>query len=89
MFRPLLAAVVVAGLAIPAASAMTVVNQDKTTAHFVFIPKHGKAMHVALKAHHYQSFDCKAGGELTLGKSTEVCSAKTAKVWIKGGKLVI
>ena len=87
--RTLIAAATAVGLLATAASAMTVVNSDKATERFVFIPKHGKAHHLALKSGHHMSLSCKHGGELTLGKQSQACTASTSKIWIKSGKFVI
>ena len=87
--RSLLAAAISIGLLATAANAVTVTNTDKTTHHLIYTPKGGKAEHVALAANHHRVFACKTGGTIALGKSTESCSAKTAKITIKAGKLVI
>ncbi len=89
IIRTLIAAAAAVGLLATAAGAMTVVNTDKATEHFVFIPKSGKAHHLALKSGHHMTLSCKQGGELTLGKQSLSCAASTSKVWIKSGKLVI
>ena len=85
----MLAVVAAATLAAGAANATTVTNMDKSTASITYMPKHGKAMHFALKPHHYRTIACKDGGRLMFGKSTASCSAKTAKITVTGGKLVI
>jgi hypothetical protein len=89
MIRILLAAAVATGLAASAASAAVITNADTASAAITFTPKHGKAMHFTLKPHHYRTLACKSGGTVTLGKNSLSCSAKTAKIQIKGGKLVI
>ena len=76
-------------LMISAASAMTVVNTDTSLHKIMFVPKHGHAHHYSLAAGHHRSIDCKSGGMLTLGKDSQSCDAKTAKVTIKGGKFVM
>ena len=87
--RSLIAAGVAAGLMVSAANAVTVVNTDKAKVAFVYTPHNGKAHHYTLAANHHRSFACKSGGTFTIGKSVESCSAKTAKILIKGGRLAI
>lgn len=89
IIRTLIAAAAAAGLLATAAGATTVVNSDKVTEHFVFIPKHGKARHLALKSGHHLSLSCKNGGELTMGTQSQACTASLSKIWIKSGKFVI
>ncbi len=88
IIRTLLATVVVAALAVPAANAMTVVNADKSAEAFWFTPKHGKSQHVSLRSNHFITLDCKSGGTLKLSGNHETCSAKTARIWIKKGKFL-
>jgi hypothetical protein len=40
-----------------------------------------------LRSHHYKSFDCRSGGEVMLGKGNLACTAATAKIMIRGGRL--
>ncbi len=89
IIHTLIAAATAVGLLATAATAMTVVNSDKATEYFVFTPKHGKAHHLALKPSHHLSLSCRHGGELTMGKQSQACTASTSKIWIKSGKFVI
>ena len=89
IIRTLIAAAAAAGFSATAAGAMTVINSDKVTEYFVFMPKHGKAQHVALKPNHHVSLSCRHGGELTMGKQSRACTASISKIWIKSGKFVI
>lgn len=87
--RILLATGLAAGLMVSAASATTVVNMDKSAHKIAFLPKGGHIHHYSVAAHHHRSLDCKPGGTVSLGKSSLACDAKTAKITIKGGKLVM
>jgi hypothetical protein len=89
MIRILIAAAVATGIAASAASAAVITNTDKAPASITFTPKHGKAMHFTLRHNHFRTLACKTGGTVMLGKDSQSCSAKTAKIVIKGGKLVI
>lgn len=84
--RFLAATGVAAALMVSAASAMTVVNGDGSAHKIVFTPRHGHAHHYSVAAHHHRSIDCKSGGTLMLGKLSQSCDAKTAKITIKAGK---
>lgn len=89
IIRTLIAAAAAAGFLATAASAMTVVNADKATEYFVFTPKGGKAHHLVLKPNRHMTLSCRHGGELTLGKQSQSCTANTSKIWIKSGKFVM
>jgi hypothetical protein len=89
MIRTLIATSIAAGLMVSAAAATTVINDGSKSATVVFTPKHGASEHVTLRSHHYRTFDCKSGGTVSLGDDHMSCTAKTAKIVIKGGKLVI
>lgn len=87
--RILIASSLAAGLMVTAANAVTVTNMDKTTRTVIFTPTGGKAHNYTLAASHHRSFDCSKGGTLMLGKASATCDAKTAKVTIRSGKLVM
>jgi hypothetical protein len=89
IIRTLIASAAAAGFLATAASAMTVVNADKATEYFVFTPKHGKVQHMALKLNRHVTLSCRHGGEITMGKQSQACTASTSKIWIKSGKFVI
>ena len=87
--RILIATGLAAGLMVSAASATTIVNTDKSAHMIAFLPKGGHTHHYSVAAHHQRGLDCKPGGTVTLGKSSLACDAKTAKITIKAGKLVL
>jgi len=87
--RILLATALAGGLMVSAANALTVVNTDKSPRQVEFTPKGGHMHRYTLAAHHQRSIDCKNGGTLALGKSSQSCDAKTAKISIRHGKFVI
>jgi hypothetical protein len=84
--RALMAGALALAFIVPAANAMTVYNTDKTAHTVIFTPAKGKPQHIALKAHAHRTLSCSAGGTLAMGKISETCTAKTAKVMIKNGK---
>lgn len=87
--RVFIATGLAAGLMVSAANAVTVSNMDKTAQRLVFTPKGGHAYHYTLSAHHNRTIDCKGGGTVALGKDIQSCDARTAKIAIKGGKLLM
>jgi predicted porin len=89
IIRTLLAAGLAAAIATSAANAVTLYNIDKKPHTLVYQPHGHKAMKLSLRANHYRNFDCKAGGQFSMGKANEACSAKTARIWIKNSKFAI
>jgi len=87
--RIFLATALAGGLMVSAANAVTVINTDKTPRLVEFTPKGGHMHRYTLAAHQHRSIDCKYGGTLSLGKSSQTCDAKTAKISIRHGKFVI
>lgn len=88
--RVLVASALALAIVTPAAAfAMTIDNQDKAPYTLKVTPNGGKVMDVAVKASGQATFDCKSGATLTLGQSSETCTAKTAKISIKSGKLAM
>lgn len=87
--RAIIATVLAAAFLTVPAGAMTVKNKDQATAVLLYTPKGGAARRMEVAAHHSVDVDCRSGGRLQLGKSSAICTAKTAKVVIKNGKLVI
>ena len=84
IIRSLVAAGMAAGLMVSAANAVTITNMETAKASFIYTPKGGKAHHYTLAANHHMNLTCKNGGTFTLGSSNEYCTAKTAKILIKG-----
>jgi hypothetical protein len=87
--RILVASGLAAGLIVSAANAATITNMDKTAQTVTFTPKGGHAHHYTLAANHHRTLNCSKGGTLALGKSALTCDAKTAKITIRSGKLVM
>lgn len=87
--RILIATGLATGLFVSAANAVTVTNLDKNSQSVTFTPKGGHAHHYNIAAHRDRSIDCKSGGELSLGKLTRTCDAKTARISIKNGKFAM
>lgn len=86
----LVASALALAVALPtAANALTIDNQDKAPYTLKVKAKGEKAAQVAVKASSTADVDCKAGCSLTLGKTTEKIDAKTARITIKDGKLVM
>ena len=72
-----------------AALALTIDNQDKASHTLKVTPAGGKERSLAVKASGHTNFDCKAGATIMLDGSSVSCSAKTEKISIKSGKLVM
>lgn len=72
-----------------AANALTIDNQDKTPYTLKVKAKGEKAADIAVKAGASADVDCKSGCTLMLGKLSQKVDAKTAKITIKDGKLVM
>ncbi len=71
---------------VSAANAVTVTNMAPTKANFAYTPSGGKAHHYTLASNHHVNLACKDGGTLTIGKSNEICTAKTGKIMLKTSK---
>ncbi len=76
-------------LAPAAANALTINNQDKQAYTLKIYPTGGKEMDVKVQASASADVDCKAGCKVMLGHKEQTVDAKTAKLVIKGGKLVL
>ena len=87
--RILLASGLAAGLLVSAANAATVVNTDNKAHTLTVTFKNGHKQHLALAGHHHGNIKCSDGTSISLGKSSMACHANTAKLFIKGGKLVM
>ena len=87
--RIVLASGLAAALLVPAANAATLVNADSATHSVTVTPKGGHKLTYKLPGHHHQRIDCKTGTTVMVGKSTMSCDAKTAKLFIKSGKLAL
>jgi len=82
----LVASALALAIAIPAANALTVVNQDKTAYKLTVTPKGGKVQHLTLKASGSANANCKNGCDISFGDQKATYDGKTAKVMIKDGK---
>lgn len=85
--RIFIAAGLASGLMVSAANAVTITNLDKAPQNLSFTPKGGHVHHFTIAARHNRNIDCTGGGQLSLGKSTQICDAKSDRISIKGGKL--
>lgn len=82
-------ALALAVIAPVSANALTINNKDKTAYTLKVTPKGGKAMDLAVKPSASADVDCKMGCAISLGGKVENVTAKTAKLMIKGGKLLM
>jgi hypothetical protein len=73
---------------IPAANALTIVNQDKAAYKLTVTPTGGKAKEVDLKANGKVNAACKKGCDVSFNNQTMTYEAKTKQVMIKDGKFV-
>lgn len=88
--RVLVASALALAVAAPvAANALTIDNQDKTPYTLKVTAKGEKAAEVAVKSSSTANVDCKAGCTLMLGTLSQKVDAKTTRITIKGGKLVM
>jgi len=84
--RVLVAAAVALATIVPAANALTIVNQDKAAYTLTVTPTGGKAKEMALKAGGKLTANCKKGCDVSFNNQTMTYDNKTAKVLIKDGK---
>jgi hypothetical protein len=84
----LIASALALTMLVPAANALTVVNQDKTAYMLTVHPAGGKMHEMTLKASGKIDTSCPKGCELSFLKQKASYDGKVTKVWIKDGKFV-